>query len=212
MFNSLLQQAKQQVVRDQSANLDEQARNKRIVDARIFRQRTSSKYSEQTLRLDHANLNQVWTECVAEAKEVAAVQNYERAEELLKQSIQYSTNAQQLAFSTSFLAEIYYQQHQYEKAEPLSLKVLALYRQNQDSTNRADLATALHNTAFLYQAMKRFDLAEKHYLEAVQVRSQFMEGTDALMVALIEDYKSCVRERNRTGNPCTKTIQFLSQN
>lgn len=212
MFNSLLQQAKQPAVNDPSAGSDEQARRKRIIDARMFRQRTASKCSDQTLRLDRAKLNQVWTKYVAEAKEATGFQDYQRAEELLKQSIQYSTNAQQLAFSTSILAEIYYQQHQYEKAEPLCLKVLALYRQHEDSTSPADLATALHNTAFLYQAMKQFDLAEQHYLEAVKVRAQLVKGEDAQMISLTEDYKSCLREQNRTCNPGSTIGQLQSQN
>ena len=107
---------------DNSVSLDESARNKRIFDARIFRQRSSSRCAEQTLRLEHENINQVWTKCVTEAKEAADSKCYDRAEELLKGSIEYSTNAQQLAFSNSFLAEIYYQMRAYEKAEPLYIE------------------------------------------------------------------------------------------
>jgi len=197
---------------DNAMGLDESARNKRIIDARIFRQRSASKCAEQTLRLEHENINQAWMKCVTDAKEAADFKRYDRAEELLKGSIEYSTNAQQLAFSSSFLAEIYYQMRVYEKAEPLCLKVISLYHQNEESTNRADLATALHNTAYLYQAMKQFDQAERCYLEAVQIRTEFMNFDDALMVAVIDDYKSCIRERNREANPWSRKSQFESLN
>lgn len=192
--------------------LDDSARHKRVIDARIFRQRCSSKCAEETLRLEHEDINQAWIQCVTDAREAAHYKRFDRAEELLKGSVEFSTNSQQLAYSNSFLAEIYYQKREYEKAEPLCLKVISLYHQNEESMSRADLATALHNTAYLYQAMKQFDQAEDCYLQALQLRTEFMEFDDALMIAVIDDYKSCIRERNRAANPWAKTSQFESQN
>ncbi|CAN5294262.1 hypothetical protein BH10CYA1_BH10CYA1_28660 [soil metagenome] len=193
-------------------SLDDSARQKRIVDARIFRQRCSSKCAEQTLRLEHEDINQVWMQCVTDAREAAHFKRYDRAEELLKSSIEFSTNTQQLAYSNSFLAEIYYQTREYEKAEPLCLEVISLHYNNEESTHRADLATALHNTAYLYQAMKQFDQAEKCYLEAVRIRTEFMKFDDVLMIAVVHDYKSCIRERNKAANPWTNTAKFESHN
>jgi tetratricopeptide (TPR) repeat protein len=193
-------------------SVDESARNQRIVDARMFRLRSSYHSAEQTLRLEHENINQVWTKCVAEAKAAMNFENYDRAEELLSGSIQFSTNAQQLAYSCSFLAELYYQRKEYERAEPLCLKVLVLYEKNDESTSRADLATALHNTAFLYQAMHQFDQAEHCYLKAVQIRAEFLGVNDPLMAKLVDDYKTCIRERNTVANPWSRSTQFESNN
>lgn len=194
-----------------SAACNQSAREKRIFDSRIFRQR-SSKCAEQTLRLEHENINQAWMKCVTEAREAAHYRRFEQAEELLKDSIEYSTTPQQLAYSNSFLAEIYYHAKDYEKAEPLCLKVIDVYCRNEESTSRADLATALHNTAYLYQAMQQFDQAEHCYLEAVRIRTEFMDFDNPLMVAVVSDYKSCIRERNRAANPWSRTSQFESLN
>ena len=188
---------------------DESDRNQRIHDARIFRQRISHQAAEQTLRLEHQEVNQAWMRSVADAKASIDCRHFDRAEELLNASVRYSTNPQQLAYSCGFLAETYYQQKAYEKAEPLCLKVLSLYEQNEESTSRADFATALHNTAFLYQAMRHYDQAEVCYLEAVQIRTELLQPNNPVMVAVIDDYKSCIRARKEDANPWSRQSQRI---
>ncbi len=172
---------------------------KRISDARLFRQRSAHGSAELTLRLEHENINQVWAEMVSEAKEAAKHLRFDRAEQLWNAAIQYSTNPQQLAYSCSHLAEFYYSQKEYSKAEPVCLKVLSLYVQHEELIGRADLATALHNAAFLYQAMKDFDKAEHFYLESMRIRTELFKLNDPIVDRLINDYKGCIRARNERG-------------
>jgi tetratricopeptide (TPR) repeat protein len=140
---------------------NELARNKRIFDARQFRLKSGA-VDHPTMKFSKRDLEQMWLKIAAEATQASRFSNSQRALDLWNTAAKCATNSRQLAFSHGQMSGIYYEQKNYVKAEPLALRAVFEY-QNEETVSTNELGKALINVALLYQAMNRLQEAARYY-------------------------------------------------
>ncbi|MDM8566860.1 tetratricopeptide repeat protein [Candidatus Halobeggiatoa sp. HSG11] len=82
----------------------------------------------------------------------------------LKKAYNYRSENGEYAFAYAFLLA---KQRQFKPAIPIYEDILQIIRESGDEHNVAD---TLNNLAILYKDTNRYELAEKHYLEALRIR------------------------------------------
>lgn len=80
-----------------------------------------------------------------------------------------------LTLTLNNLAGLYKSQQQYEEAEPLYLRALAI-RGQQLGSKHPQVATSLNNLAVLCKAQRRFGEAQHLYLQAIEILEQNLGG------------------------------------
>jgi len=82
------------------------------------------------------------------------------------QGLNLNSDHPNVATSLNNLANSYYSQRKYTKAEPLYIEALEMYKRL-FSGDHSDVATSLNNLAALYYNQKRYTEAEPLYIEAL---------------------------------------------
>ena len=94
------------------------------------------------------------------------------------------------------LARLYLDQKQYQKAELLFQKSLAV-KEKALGPDHPDVATSLGNLADLYQAQRRYDEAEPLYKRALEIRVKSLGPNHPDVVATLNSYATLLRQTRR---------------
>lgn len=90
-------------------------------------------------------------------------------------------NSPRLALPSNDLALVYMRKQQYAKAEPLLVKILALWEKKLGK-DHPSTAAALNNLGGLYKQQGRYEEAEQHYRKSMEIKFKRM-GRESLDIA-----------------------------
>ncbi len=123
--------------------------------------------------------NSIATSCFYRSQNRKMEQNYRHAMEIFRVLYQRHTDVVDYAMSYAMIQDNYGialdELGELEESEKYHLQALALYTELAEKyplRARLSYARCHHNTACLYQKIKRYEEAEAHFLEAIRVREE----------------------------------------